>query len=105
MTGFTYSGPPLLATQYSGGSSGRVDWSYNNDLRVQSRSINGAGAIAFAYDKDGLLTKAGSQTLVHDLQNGRPRGAQLGSVTDAYTYNNFGELSSHTMRLLDPQYF
>ena len=75
--------------------SGNVGWVYDNDFRVTSEMINAANPIPFTYDADSLLTGAGAMTLTRDPQNGLLTGTALGSLTDRWTYNTFGEPASY----------
>lgn len=68
---------------------------YNNDFRVTQIHVNGANPVTYGYDKDGLITQAGSLTLTHNAQNGLLTGTALGTITDAYTYNGFGETTDY----------
>lgn len=92
---FTYTGSLLLSEAWSGSTSGSVEQTYDNDFRVTSQRVNGANAVTFIYDADSLLTNAGNMTLTRDAQNGFLTGTVLGTVTDAYDYSAFGELSSY----------
>ena len=45
-----------MASRTSSGTvSGSVGWVHDNDFRVRSRSVSGAGTLTLAYDDDGLL--------------------------------------------------
>jgi RHS repeat-associated protein len=81
-------------TWAGGGISGRVDRTYDDDLRLRTISVNGANAITYAYDADSLLRQAGSLVLNRDPSTGLLAGATLGNVTTSYGYNGFGELAS-----------
>ena len=48
------------------------------------------------YDADGLLTGAGDLALSHDPGSGLLSGTTLGSTTDTYSYNDFGEVQSYS---------
>ena len=43
--GFTYDGPLLINTTWSGEVAGTVSRTWNNDFRIESRSVNGAYSI------------------------------------------------------------
>jgi RHS repeat-associated protein len=105
---YTYDGSLLKQETWGGAVSGTVTRTYNNDFRVTGLAVNGAN-IAFAYDNDGLLTQAGSETLARDPQHGLITGTTLSSVTTAQAYNPFGEMSRFTAsqsgsQVLDVQY-
>jgi len=91
----TYSGALPSRTTWSGAVSGNVGKAYDNDFRVSGLSVNGANVIAYGYDADSLLTKAGPLTLSRNAQNGLLTGTALGSLTDSYTYNGFGEVTGY----------
>jgi RHS repeat-associated protein len=94
---YLYDGPLVTRTTWSGGGiSGRVDRSYDDDLRLRTISVNGANAVTYAYDADSLLRQAGSLLLTRDPETGLLAGTTLGNVTTSYTYNGFGELASMT---------
>ncbi|MCC8998078.1 MAG: RHS repeat protein [Candidatus Contendobacter sp.] len=92
---YAYSGALLTQTQWTGAVAGNIGYSYDNDFRVASVSLNGANPITYSYDNDSLLTQAGSLTLNRDARNGRLTGTVLGSLADSYGYNAFGELSAY----------
>ena len=50
---------------------------------------------AFAHD-DGLLTQAGDLAIARDAQNGLITGTTLDTLSDAWTYNSYGEPASYT---------
>jgi RHS repeat-associated protein len=91
---YTFDGGLLTSTVFSGTVAGTVGRTYDSSFRVVSLSVNGANPVSFAYDADGALTQAGGFSLTRNLQHGRLSGTMLGVVTDAFTYNGFGELSS-----------
>jgi RHS repeat-associated protein len=88
---FTYDGNLLLSQAWAGEVSGRIDRSFDNDFRITSRSVNGADAVAYGYDADGLLAQAGGLVVVRSAQNPLITGTTLGSITDTRGYNSFGE--------------
>ncbi|HSB68689.1 MAG TPA: hypothetical protein VLT62_05100 [Candidatus Methylomirabilis sp.] len=55
----------------------------------------GRGTSTSQYEPDSLLTQAGALTLTRHPQHGLLTGTALGSVTDTYGYDSFGELSSY----------
>lgn len=66
---YTYDGALLLTETWSGSVIGTVGRTYNTDFRPATFSVNGS-ALAFAYDKDGLITQAGNLTLTRNLATG-----------------------------------
>jgi RHS repeat-associated protein len=101
---FTYDGRLPTGTTWTGPVTGAVTRSYDNDLRVASIAVSGT-SISRTYDNDSQLTQAGALTLTRDPQNGFVTGSTLGSVTDAWTYNGFGEVATHTVAYLGTQIF
>ncbi|MGA7314967.1 MAG: RHS repeat-associated core domain-containing protein [Silvibacterium sp.] len=93
---YAYDGPLLTSTKWTGTVNGTVGLGYNDNFWITSEDINGANTIAFTYDNDGLVTKAGALTLTSNAQNGLLTDTTLGSTTDARTYNSFGELTGYT---------
>jgi RHS repeat-associated protein len=93
--GFTHDGVLPVDMTWSGAIAGSVTRAHDNDFRVTSLSVNGADPVAVAYDADGLLVHAGSLTLTRDAQNGLITATTLGSVTDATTYDAFGDLATY----------
>jgi RHS repeat-associated protein len=102
---FSHDGILHTETDWSGTVSGSVAQSYNNDLRVASRNVNGGDLANFDYDDDGLLTTAGSLNISRDSENGLIADTTLDSVTDARTYNAFGELTTYEARYQDTTIF
>ncbi|MCB1881453.1 MAG: hypothetical protein KDI54_15605 [Gammaproteobacteria bacterium] len=93
---FGYDGSLLTGATWSGGIAGSVGFAYDNDFRVSSVTVNGASPVAYSYDPDSLLTQAGILTLTRDTQNGLLTGSTLGTVTDDWDYNGFGEPESYS---------
>jgi RHS repeat-associated protein len=91
----------ILATSEitTGPVAGRTNWTYDNNFRVVSESVNGANPVTFAYDNDGLLTRAGSLTISRDTSNGRMTGTILGTVTDTVSYDQYGDRSGYQARI------
>jgi RHS repeat-associated protein len=93
---FGYNGPLPTSTSWTGAISGTVSRTYNDNFWMASQSINGGNTIAFSYDNDGLVTKAGALALARSPQNGLIAGTTLGPASDSRTYNSFGELTGYT---------
>jgi RHS repeat-associated protein len=93
---FTYDGSLVTGQSWSGQVAGRVGYSYDNNFRVTSINVGDANPVSFQYDADGLLTQAGSLAITRSSQNGLPSATSLGNLTDAVTYDSFGELSGYT---------
>ena len=94
---YGYAGSLLDSVTWSGGISGSVEFGYDTDFRINQVTVNGANPIAYQYDADSLLTQAGDLTFTRNAQNGLLAGSALGSVTDSYSYNGFGEPTAYNV--------
>jgi len=65
----TYDGPLLTQQRYTGVATADVDYAYDDLLRVSSVRVAGE-ATAYSYDRDGLVTSAGAETLTRDPDSG-----------------------------------
>jgi RHS repeat-associated protein len=92
---YSYNGSLLTGSIWAGTIAGAIGYTYNNDFRITSESVNGAQSITFGYDLDGLLTQAGSLTMSRSAQHGLITGTTIGIVTDMKTYSGFGEISTY----------
>jgi len=90
----SYDGLLFLNETWSGPVAGSVGRTYDNNLRIVSRSVNGANALAYQYDNDDFLIQVGALTLTRDAQTGLITGSTLGNVTMAATYDSFGEIET-----------
>jgi RHS repeat-associated protein len=95
---YSYNGPLPAGSTWTGTVSGKVSRAYNNNFWVSSQSISGGNSVAFTYDKDGLVSKAGLVTLKHNATTGLYTGSTLATVSDTLTYNAFAEPSVHTAK-------
>jgi YD repeat-containing protein len=93
---FAYDGNLLLSETWAGTVAGTVSRTYDNDFRVATQSVNSANPVGFGYDADSLLTGSGALTVTRDPHTGLATGTTLGQVTDATTYNDFGEPLTYT---------
>jgi RHS repeat-associated protein len=92
----SYSYDGFLRTQiaWSGPTSGRVLFGFDQNFRVVSETAAGS-AITLTYDADGLLTQAGSLVINRDSSNGRITGTTLGSISDSYSYDANGLFATY----------
>jgi len=95
---YGYNGSLPTSSALTGTVAGTVSRTYNNNFWVASESINGGNTVNFTYDKDGLLTKAGTLTLKLDPKDRLITGTTLGNASDSRTYSTFGELSGYTAK-------
>jgi RHS repeat-associated protein len=96
MNSYQYDGSLTTQIATQGPVNGTIGFTYNNDFRVTTQSINGAHTVGFSYDDDGLLIGAGALSMSYDAQNGLLTADTLGSITGSYSYNSFGELTGKT---------
>lgn len=92
---FSYNGKLLTEENWSGTITGSVQYSYNNNYRIASESVNEENLFSFLYDDDSLLTTAGDISLTRNTENGFITATQIGNITDQWTYNSFGEVESY----------
>jgi RHS repeat-associated protein len=93
---YSYNGSLPSRAAWTGTVSGTVTRAYNNNFWKSSEGVTGGSNISFFYDKDGLLTKAGSLTLARNAATGLYTSGTLGSTKDATAYNTFAEPTSYT---------
>ena len=92
---YTYDGPLITKRTQTGTVAGTVEFAYNANWLVGAMTVNNATPIAYQYDNDLLLTGAGSLTISRHPNHGLVTGSQLGSVSDAWTYNTYAEAASY----------
>jgi len=104
---FTYDGQLQKSTNWSGLINGSISWNYDNLFRKISETVQAGStsvSAAFGYDDDSLLTcvspttcpgGAGALLITRDGHNSLLTGTYLGNITDAYTYNTYGELANY----------
>lgn len=93
---YTYEGDLLARTTWAGDVAGSVTHTRDQNFWVVSEQVSAQPAIALAYDNDGLLVSAGSQTITRDAAQGLITATKLGSSTDAFSYSNIGEVSAYS---------
>src|SRR5262249_32616436 len=81
---FGLDGALVTSQTQTGPVAGRIDWTYNANFQVASESFDGAAPVTFAYDADGLLTKAGALTVARDAATEQVTGTTLGVVADTF---------------------
>ena len=92
---YGYDGNLLTSTTWAGTVNGTVSRTYDSAFRLASESVNGANSVAFGYDSDGLLIRAGGLTITRDSTNGLITDSTLGGVTDHRTYDSFGQVATY----------
>ncbi|MDH5511242.1 MAG: RHS repeat protein [Nitrospinota bacterium] len=98
---FAYDGSMTTGVTFSGTVGGSIAWTFDNNFWVTSQSVNGS-AINFTYDNDGRLTAVGDLTITRNWQNGFLTGTALGTITDNYAFNTFGETASYNAKGASP---
>ncbi|HEX6616918.1 MAG TPA: RHS repeat-associated core domain-containing protein [Gemmatimonadales bacterium] len=93
---FTYDGLLPKTVTWAGPVTGSVGVSYNSDFRITSQTVNGANAVSFGYDRDGLLTSAGALGLKGHAQHGLLERDSVGSVLGVWSYDPKGALQGYT---------
>ncbi len=94
---YTYDGPLLLTTSFSGGPAvGTVIRTYDSDFRLATEAVNGGPSVIFQYDADSLLSAAGALSIMRAPATGFVIGTALSNVTDSRTYDSFGDEQTHT---------
>ena len=91
---YTYDGGLTLQEQWSGAVTGSVTRGFDTDLRIASQSVNSGPPVTFAYDTDGLLSRAGTLTITRSAANGLVTGTAMAGVTTSQTFSPFGELAT-----------
>ncbi len=96
---FKYQGPHLVERKWSGvgfAAPMAVHQDHNDRFLISTETVNGANAVAYLYDDDGLLTNAGGLTIARSSQNGSVVGSVMNNVSDVVTYNSYGEIDDYT---------
>ncbi len=93
---FAYDGARLTGTTFSGGVNHSLAWGHDTSFRLTSETIDGAHAVAYAYDNDDLVTQAGPLHLARAPASGRVTGTTAGNLGDTLSYNAYGEIQSYS---------
>lgn len=104
ITSYDWDGLLPKSETWSGPVAGTVAWSFDNDLRLQTETVNGVG-VTYGYDNDALLTSAGPLTYTRDAASGRLNSSVVGVVSDSYAYDDFGALNGYTSRLNNSDWY
>jgi RHS repeat-associated protein len=102
---YNYDGYLPTKSTWTGTVAGSVGRTYDNNFWVTSESVGGGNSVAFHYDKDGLLSGAGTLTIRRSANNGLLTGTTTGGATDIRTYNGFGELVGYTASVNSTQVY
>ncbi len=93
---YSYNGPLPIASKWSGRVNGSVDVTYDDNFWAASETVDGADAIDFTYDEDGLVTQAGELAVENSAEFGLVLGTTLGKAKDSYAYDSYGELTGYS---------
>ena len=95
---FTRDGALPTRTSWSGAISGSVAMAYDENLWLETLTVNDASSVSFGYDADGLLIRAdgngNAYDIARDAESGFVSSTTLGLVSTSYEYNGFAEVSS-----------
>jgi uncharacterized protein RhaS with RHS repeats len=78
---YDHDGSLLTRETWSGTISGNIQYTYDDNFRLTSQSVNGASSLTFQYDADSLLTQVGALAIARNAQNGFITGSTLGNLT------------------------
>jgi RHS repeat-associated protein len=95
---YSYDGSLPTGSTWTGTVTGSIARSFNNNFWVVGQTVNGGNSVAFTFDKDGLVSKAGSLALAHNAKTGLYTGSTLATLKDTITYNAFAEQAAHTAK-------
>jgi YD repeat-containing protein len=92
---YAYDGALSTSTTWSGTIQGSVTPTYDENFFVTSLTVNGS-AVAYQYDDDGLVTRAGALQITRDPSSALLSGTTIGGITSAYAHSPRGELTTQT---------
>jgi len=93
---YDYQGDLVTGVTWGGMVEGSFTRTFDSAFRASSETVNAESAITFTYDNDDLVTGAGALSITRSATNGLADGTSLGVVSDAWTYNNFGEIEGYS---------
>jgi len=94
---FGWDGALLRDVTATGVAPGTMASTYDTMLRQATESASG-NVVSFAYDVDGLLTRAGPVFLTREPASGRLASLSVGLAGETFGYTGYGELSSYQAR-------
>jgi RHS repeat-associated protein len=83
---------------FAGTVAGTVHHEFDDHFRVRSETVNGGSSVTTDYYGDGAPFHAGGLTLVRSPQTGVLTSTTLGSTSETYTPNAFGEVQDYTAK-------
>lgn len=99
-----YDGNLLIESETQGPLDGVVTFDYDNFMRLKSWTTGGT-SIAYQYDQDNLITKAGALNLTRNPLTGLITATNLNTVAETRAYSTFAELVDITVRQGAPTVF
>jgi RHS repeat-associated protein len=96
---YTYNGELPTQVKWSGAVAGTVSFAYKSTLQLDNEKVGSTAVATYTYDGDGLVTKAGSETLAYDADNGLLASTALGVVTDAWQTSSLGEPTKYAAQI------
>jgi RHS repeat-associated protein len=93
---YAYDGKLPASESWSGAVTGSVTRTYDSDFRLSTLGVTGVPAVPIQYDADGLPVQVGDLTLTRAALSGLVTATALGTVTDATSYDGFGDPAGYT---------
>jgi len=90
---YGYDGSLITSETLSGALNQTLSYSYNSDFKLAGFSYAGSSE-NYTYDKDGLLTGAGSFSITRNIQNGLPESVTDNALNLSRSFNGYGEIDS-----------
>jgi RHS repeat-associated protein len=94
---YGYDGSLLTSETLTGTLSQTIGYAYNSDFLPSSLSYAG-GSTAYAYDRDGLLVKAGPFTISRNAGNGLPESVTDGTAVLTRDFSGYGEVDGQEVQ-------
>ncbi|MCA1481554.1 RHS repeat domain-containing protein, partial [Bradyrhizobium sp. NBAIM08] len=93
---YGWDGSLLSSVTVAGPFSHRIDQTYDNFFRPLVTTIDGGSPVAQAYDLDGVVSSVGGLAVTRGT-TGLVKSTTASSITDAFTYNPYGEIIGHAV--------
>lgn len=85
-----FDGPLLTRQAWSGVVNGAVAFDYDERWQLDFVQVGASAPIEYAFDRDGLVTRAGPMTITRDPIRGLPVATTVGRVTTELVVDAFG---------------
>jgi RHS repeat-associated protein len=85
-----FDGPLLTRQTWSGIVSGAVAFDYDERWQLDSVQVGASAPVEYAFDLDGLVTRAGPMTITRDPVRGLPVATTVGRITTELVVDAFG---------------